>query len=483
MSSGKWYFETTIVTVGFLSMIGINNVLLQPGDYYAGVSPLGYVYLSLNGNKQNNSISTAYGASYTTGDIIGCAFDADSGSLTFYKNGVSQGVAFSSIPAGSYCFNVYGRTSGGSNNCAANFGQRPFAYTPPTGYKALNTQNLPAPSIQNGAQYMAATLYTGNGATQTIVNANNSVSFQPDLIWGKDRSSAYDNTLIDSIRGVGKELFSNSTSAENNNPGFNVTAFNSNGFALATGNQFNRSGDSYVAWQWKAGGTAVTNTAGSITSSVSANTTSGFSVVTYTGSGASATAGHGLGIAPSMVIFKNRGSAQDWYVYHASVGVNAYLVLNSTAASTSNSGWTGVSSTTFSLGGSGAQYNANGNTYVAYCFAAIPGYSAFGSYTGNGSTDGPFVYCGFRPRYVMVKRASNAEVWAVIDTSRDTYNVTSKRLLPNSSSAENTGDANVMDILSNGFKLRSTDSTQNFNGDTYIYAAFAENPFNYSLAR
>jgi hypothetical protein len=261
-----------------------------------------------------------------------------------------------------------------------------------------------------------------------------------------------------------------------------LTAFSSGGFTVGTNTDYNNLAATYVAWQWKAGGTAVSNTAGSITSSVSANTTAGFSVVTYTGTGSTGTIGHGLGDAPSMVIFKNRSSAQSWRTYHASVGVNAYLLLDSTSASTGDSGWTATSSTTFSVNGSGAQYNANTNTYVAYCFAPVAGYSAFGSYTGNGSADGPFVYLGFRPRWLLIKQTDSAgNNWFIVDTSRNTYNVIAESLLSNLSDA--TYSYTVADILSNGFKLRNTGSGINASGGTYIYMAFAENPLKFSNAR
>jgi hypothetical protein len=210
----------------------------------------------------------------------------------------------------------------------------------------------------------------------------------------------------------------------------------------------------------------------------------GFSVVTYTGSGASATVGHGLGVAPSMIIIKNRGSAQDWRVYHTTVGVNAYLLLDTTGGSASDSGWTATSSTTFTVGGSGAQYNASTNTYVAYCFAAIAGYSAFGSYTGNGSSDGPFAYLGFRPRWILIRSTTAARDWLLYDTSRAPYNVLPEGpLQPNTTGTAYTGNYLNLDILSNGFKVRDTVTNLNASGEVMIYAAFAENPFKYARAR
>jgi hypothetical protein len=483
MSSGKWYFETTITTVGAISVVGICGTQPGPTNYPYYLSD-GYAYI-YSGTKANNNTQSAYGATYTSGDIVGVAFDADSGSLTFYKNGVSQGVAYSSIPAKTYYFCVYGRTAGSANNCSANFGQRPFAYTPPSGFKSLCTFNLPAASIVNGASYMAATTYTGTGASQTISNAVNGVSFQPDFVWIKSRSAATDHALYDVIRGTQARLESNTTDAEVTSDN-GLTAFGTSGFTVNTLAQVNTNAATYVGWQWKANGTAVSNTAGSITSQVSANTTSGFAVVTYTGTGANATVGHGLGVAPSFIITKNRAFATYWLAYHVSLGNTQYICPNATdAVATSAGAWNNTSptSTVFSLGSTNPS-NYSGNTQVAYCFAAIAGYSAFGSYTGNGSTDGPFIYTGFRPRYFFVKRTDTTGSWWIEDTARSPYNVAPNLLQANAFDAEVVGSSSeYYDILSNGFKARNSAAPLNASGGTYIYAAFCESPFTNALAR
>lgn len=336
------------------------------------------------------------------------------------------------------------------------------------------------PAIVNGSQYMQAVLYTGTGATLTISGLN----FQPDFVWIKSRSAATDHKLTDSVRGVTKALVSNSTAAETTDS-TGITTFNSDGFTLGASSTYNNSGATYVAWCWKAGGTAVTNTAGSISSQVSANTTSGFAVVTYTGTGANATVGHGLGVAPSMVICKSRGTAgTNWGVWHTSLTAYSYFVqLNTTAAqaTAANAMQALPSSTVLSLGSSSIFNDAA--TMVAYCFAPIAGYSAFGSYTGNGSADGPFVYCGFRPRFLLVKRTDAASYpWVIFDTARSTYNVITSELYPNASSAE-ANSSNDFDIVSNGFKCRISAAAYNASSGTYIYAAFAENPFQNALAR
>jgi hypothetical protein len=464
VSSGKWYWETqsdqTIVGIQ-LSNADISNLTTNYGYWPSG-------------QKYTGGTGSAYGASFTSSDIIGVALDLDAGTLTFYKNNVSQGVAFSSL-SGSYC--PWLRTGTGSLGGQFNFGQRPFSYTPPTGYKSLCTQNLPAPLIKAGNKHFDATTYTGTGSTQSIVNAG---GFQPDLVWLKSRSLIAGHELVDSVRGAVKTLYSNLTNAEDTTSQ-TVTAFNSNGFSIGNDSGANSNGATQIAWQWKANGTAVTNNAGSITSQVSANTTAGFSVVTYTGNGsAGATVGHGLGVAPSMIIVKNRSVVENWPVYHTSLTANGRILLNTTGAyAASSAQWnnTTPTSSVFTVN-TDTGVNGSGNSLVAYCFAAIPGFSAFGRFSGNASTDGVFVYTGFLPRLVMVKCSSGVGNWFMLDTSRNTYNVVNNQLYPNLSNAETS--ATTLDILSNGFKMR-TSSDPNASA-TYVYAAWASNPFQNSLA-
>ena len=341
------------------------------------------------------------------------------------------------------------------------------------------------------AQNMAATLYTGNGTSQSISNAVNGVSFQPDLVWVKNRSTISDHDWVDSVRGATKVIESDLTAAEFTEAG-NVTAFNSNGYSVGSVGRVNGNGNSLVGWQWKAGGTAVSNTSGSITSSVSANASAGFSVVTYTGTaGGQKTVGHGLGVAPVFIISKNRtDAATDWYTAAGFLSgwnwSSDYFTLNTTNVKATDGGGTvfpvAPTSTVFTVGD--AATNGSGKNYVAYCFAPVAGYSAFGSYTGNGSADGPFVYTGFRPRWVMVKSSSGtAAAWILRDTSMNPSNVASIHLRPNSSAAEDTGTGEYIDILSNGFKLRGNGGNINLSAGTYIYMAFAESPFRNSLAR
>ena len=483
VSSGKWYWEQTITTIGGNAAAGISDPSLLHGTFSLGGKANDYGYHANTGQKQNNATLTTYGATYTTGDVIGVALDMDAGTLTFYKNNVSQGVAFSGL-SGSFAPGAGNYNSGVLH---MNFGQRPFAYTPPTGHVALNTQNLPTPAIANGAAYMAATTYTGTGAARSVDNSVNSLSFQPDFVWIKTRSTISSNILFDSLRGTLNYVSSNSNTAAATLAG-SLTAFNSNGFSLGTDSNTNGSGTTFVGWQWLAGaGSTSSNTNGSITSTVSVNATAGFSVVTYTGTGANATVGHGLGVAPKMILVKKRSGIQSWSAYHASLANTQYLVLDTTAAvATLATMWnsTTPTSSVFSVGTDG-NVNTSAATYVAYCFSEVAGYSKIGSYTGNGSADGPFVYCGFRPKFVMFKRTDVAANWLILDTSRNTYNVVDLMLEPNLSDAEATGLAgtNNWDALSNGFKVRGTGALTNTSSGSYIFMAFAENPFKYSLAR
>jgi len=331
------------------------------------------------------------------------------------------------------------------------------------------------PTISNGGQYMQAITYTGTGSTQTIA-----VGFQPDFVWIKSRSAATDHKLTDSVRGATKALISDSTGAETTDTN-GVTAFTSNGFTIGSDSVYNNNAATYVAWCWKAGTTSSSNTNGSITSTVSVGATQGFSVATWTGlSSGVSTIGHGLGVAPSMYIVKSRSNADNWFVYHVSTGNTGKLNLNDTSAFGTVAIWNNTSptSTVFTFNNSTV---GSAQNYVTYSFAAVKGFSAFGSYTGNGSADGPFTYLGFRPRFVMWKLSSTTGDWQMWDSSRDTYNVVGNLLDANLSNAEASGQSAV-DFLSNGFKNRSS-SVGNASGQTYIYAAFAENPFKNALAR
>jgi len=476
MTSGKWYCEVTVTANSNSQMFGICQETATLTTH-VGASSVGYGYYA-GGDKYNNGVPASYGASYTANDVIGIAYDADAGSLTFYKNNASQGVAYSGLSTtATWFFAVSAYNTNNTNDI--NFGQRPFAYTPPTGFLPLHTGNLPDSAIVDGSEYFNTVLYTGNISGASVTG----VGFQPDFVWAKNRSAVNNHELIDAVRGGSSALFSNVTNAEATQQ--RISSFDSDGWTY-TINSNSALANPYVGWTWKANGAGVSNTDGSITSTVSANPTAGFSIVTYTGTGANATVGHGLGVAPKLILFKNRASTNAWCVYHSSISPANFLQFD-TSAKLSATTYpmfgttpTAATSTVFSIG-TNPQTNA-ASTFVAYCFAEVEGYSKFGSYTGNGSADGTFVYTGFRPRWLLIKNTTGYS-WILKDTARDTRNVAGFTLVPNASAADSAAGNNPTDFLSNGFKLREGSVSINSSGTTYIYMAFAENPFKNSLAR
>ena len=615
ISSGKWYWEGT-VSGGIYHTIGVATSEI-PLTYGWGTPASGsaFGYIDTSGNKigpTGYGGGSSYGASFTSGDVIGVALDSNSGTLTFYKNGVSQGVAFSSGLASTLVSPIFGEYN--SVSWDINFGQRPFAYTPPTGYKKLNTFNLPDSTITDSSEYFVTALYTGNDATRSIDNTitasdgtetGEAIKFGPDFVWLKARTGgSYSHHLVDAVRGNNKFLMSNKTDVEKTSTD-QVTSFDANGFSLGADSagpndrEVNESGRPMVAWNWDAGNTtavtytvkvvsdsgnkyrfddfgtsAVTlnlhetgtytfdqsdgsnsghplrfsatsdgthgggseyttgvtvtgtpgsagaktvivvaasaptlyyyctvhsgmggqantnvtkgssNFAGSIISTVSANTTAGFSIVTYAGNSASsATVGHGLGIAPKAVIVKGRNySGAGWPTQ-----INGVygLRLNETGANDTANGSaffanTPPTTSVFTLGGS--DETNDGYNYLAYCFAEVEGYSKISSYTGNGSADGPFIYTGFRPAFIIFRSTILCN-WVIVDSARSTFNVMDDSLYPNTSGSEITTITDV-DFLSNGFKWRANlPNETNASGQTYVYMAFAENPFKNSNAR
>ncbi len=467
-TSGKWYWEYQITSVG-------GGAFPMAGIIATGSSALtSNVVYRTNGDKNVDGTGSAYGATYTTTDIIGVAVDTDGGTVTFYKNGSSQGAITYATSSGNYSPAL--RSNAATDNFTFNFGQRAFANTAPSGFKALCTQNLPTPTI-GATTATQANLYF-NPVTWTGNSSQVNVGFDPDLLWYKARNTTDYGGVVDVLRGDTTYLQTWTTGAEATYAGLLTT--NSTGFV--PGSVF--STNSYVAWNWKANGSGSTNTAGSITSTVSANTTSGFSVVNaLMNTGTNQSVGHGLGVKPAMVILKNRDLADNWFVWHQSLSsqTDSYLLLNSTAAvgGIPNIWGSGMTSTVIGVRPS-SFVNASQNV-IMYAFAEIAGYSKFGSYTGNGSADGPFVFTGMRPAYIMYKRTDTANNWIIYDTSRNPYNQAQLLLQADVSDAEQS--SNYCDILSNGFKLRTSNAGTNASGGTYIYMAFASNPFKYSLAR
>jgi len=495
-SGQKFYAEFVVTSVGASSdvTIGIDDGSIVPAYYSNSGSdsglPANFRGYRNGGGTYVGSTYTAGspGISYTNGNTISVAVDRSANQITYYKNGSS--VYTQSIASSVDQYYLCVMTFTGSADLTLNAGQTAFSYTAPSGFKALCTQNIFTSTIDNGANYVAASIWDGNQTARTITNTVNGISFQPDFIWTKSRSNVESHRLSDSVRGsngtVLYTLLSNDSAAEGADT--DSTGFVSTGFTIRAGsNTPNITGRTYVGWQWKASGSTVSNTAGSITSTVSANTTAGFSILTYTGTGATATIGHGLGAVPSMMIMKKRSNAGSWKVYHTVLGNTKILEMNAVdGAQTSSTYWNNTSPTsTLITVGSNGDINASGETYVSYCWTAITGYSAFTTYTGNGSGDGPFVYCGLRPRWLLIKRYdTTGDPWWVVDSTRSPYNQTTLALRPNSSNAEDSGGNANFDFLANGFKARTSGGGNgNESGATYIVAAFAENPFTISRAR
>jgi hypothetical protein len=490
VTSGKWYAEFTVQNIS--GYPGVVKGLSSSSNPYSGTTE-GYQYYGGDGNVYNQAASAVKTYStYASGDIISVALDLDNGKVFFAKNGVWQGSSnpvTGSNPAassltGTWAFHVTDNNGGtASPAVTANFGQRPFAHQAPSGFKALCTANLPTPTIADGSTAMDVVTYTGTASALSLSTPNMS----PDLVWIKRRNNAWYHRLYDSVRGAGTStaLYSNAADAEGSLNSEDLDSFDSTGFTVgpaSPANGINATGEPFVAWTWDAGSSTVTNTDGSITSQVRANPSAGFSIVSYTQPSGAQTVGHGLGVAPVLIITKARNVANDWFTYSLELPTTHYLVLHSTGAAV-NYGvaiWnnTRPTSTVFSVGAA-----LDGNNYIAYCFAPVEGYSAFGSYTGNGSADGPFVYTGFRPKWILFKQSSaSGNSWYIYDSVRGAYNVVTQRLMPDASVAELT-NFNTLDMLSNGWKVRDANSAWNASGATYIYAAFAEHPFQSARAR
>jgi hypothetical protein len=489
--TGKWIFEATFntnPTTNNYNVIGLTTTsFVKSGSSFTAAGAYGIEDVSTFGQRFVQNGTAQGSVTIPAGTVIQCLIDRDAGTLTFTRNGVLQTQAGSTvtIPA------VELLTVVGSYNTSIdiNFGQRPFAYAAPAGFKCLNTANLPQPTIPDGKDHFDTVTYTGSFPTN---NVQNSLSFAPDMVWLKSRTQTYSHYIFNKINGGTRFLNPNSQSGEGTSG--DAISFDSNGFTVTAGQALNEAGqpaNNMVAWCWKAGDTTVTNTVGSITSQVRVNQTAGFSIITYTGNGTSgATVGHGLGVAPSMILPKVTSRGVDsWHSYHSALGGTQGIILNSTAGATTDSGFwnnTNPNSSVITLG----TYNTfSAQTYVAYCWAEVEGYSKFGRYTGNGSTDGTFVYTGFRPKFIMIKSITDVESWVLLDSDRGRINTVSNNLLANVNNAENAVTAARIntDFLSNGFKLRNAgdgnQSITNKSNSTYIYAAFAEHPFKTSRAR
>ena len=497
VNSGKWYFEVYRKTAGNGFHTGIagysgstrKNYLVYSGQYYYG----------------DNNTTMGWASPGANGEIISCAFDLDNNKIWFARNNVWKGSGNPSAGSGETDTLTAGLTSVSAYTKHANasytgddihnFGQDSsfsgfktaqgnaddngigdFYYTPPTGYLALCTQNLPEPTVVP-SEHFNTVIHTGTGSTQSITG----VGFAPDFRWTKSRANTYAHLLHDNIRGETKYLQSNTVNAEATLANLSL---DSDGFTVHADDN----GSTEVSWLWKANGSGSSNTVGDINSTVSANVDAGFSIVSYTGNdnGTTNTIGHGLSQAPELVFSKRRNTGgYHWMTGYNIDGTDHSLYLNSSYAADNELTRSpqAFTATTFRPCSIGSNPHSNGiEPYIAYCFHSVEGYSKVGSYTGNGSTDGTFVHCGFRPAYVMIKRTDAANNWIILDSIRDTFNDVEKQLLPNVADSEYTVP-NTLDLTSNGFKLRDTNSSRNASGGTYIYLAFAESDFKHSNAR
>ena len=484
-TTGKWYGEFVCTAKSSTNMmIGVNSVEGFDGERQGNESQnggVGYGYINNGNNALPDGSNNSYGATWAINDVMSIALDLDNNTVNFYKNNAAQGTI--SIADGYNYVMTCGHGQGGvTATFDVNFGQRAFSYTPPTGFKALNSANLPDPTILLPNQYFNTKIYAPDGSSSFAVTG---VGFQPDWVWLKSRSYAEDHQLNDSVRGATKGLQSNSNRSETTQSN-GLTSFDSDGFTVGNLSDYNFNGDSIVSWNWNAGGSTVTNTNGNISSQVRASATAGFSIVSYSGNGSNGqTVGHGLGVAPDVIILKARGASQNWRVWHRSLAADGSkrLLLDASNGS-ENAGFlndTAPTSTLFTLGNSDDAWNASGGTYIVYLFSEVAGYSKFGSYTGNGNSNGTFVFTGFRPAWVLIKATTTTENWRLFDNKRNTFNQVNKHLVPSTSSAESTETG--LDFLANGFKFRDGDAHQNGSGHTYIYLAFAESPFKNARAR
>ena len=543
VKSGKWYYEVQMnETAGdnFRTVPGwqnapeerpkVYNRLGTSGDPFGTSSSddLGnsghYAFPPWNATFFGNGGYTGTKSAASKGDVLNVAVDFDNNKIYFGLNGtyLANDGGTDGDPANgtneslsglldngkfySPSVSLRNDSSAGSNSVRFNFGHDrsfganlslgtayadengfgEFRYSVPSGFLALCSQNLPAPAVDpnneaNPTDFFNTLLYTGDGADDRSISG---VGFQPNFTWIKQRSATRGHLLVDSVRGATQRIRSNNSIAEDTFAD-GVQAFESDGFQVGTNNTVNVSSGTYVAWNWLAGGSASSNSNGSITSSVSANTDAGFSIVSYTGNGgSSATVGHGLTTAPDVIWLKNRSAGEGWVSFYdtPTMGPTKFVTFNSTGAAATSSGeWnnTAPTNTVFTIGNQG-RVNTNTHNYIAYCFHNVDGYSRVGSYEGNSNADGPTINCGFRPAFIIFKNSEFAELWVIFDNKRDVGNLVDLPLYPNLTNSESAASSRGVDFLSSGFKIRGTDTSVNRTGDSHLYVAFADQPFKYA---
>ena len=508
-TSGKWYCEFTVDDATRFS-VGVENGDRESSTQGGNSTNSVIVFYTKAAYFNSTSTNNYLDANISNGNTIQVALDLDNNAVYVGRNNtwgnsataseIASGTTTNSLSAfvgstnmltGDVGVFVEDNSGSGTMGATANFGQRAFTYTPPTGFKALNAKNTPVPTIKNGTEYFSTSLWTGNGSSQNIdVEDNLENTWQPDWAWLKSRTINYQHSVYDAVRGASAGRLATDQTLTEVDRGVNNPSFISTGITVRNTLNDNASGQNFVGWFWKANGSGSTNSDGTISSTASVNADAGFSIVGYTGNGVSnATVGHGLGVTPALVISKTRtGSTAPWYVKHKDLDSGKNINLNSQAAQAALTGSGGIgnlsSSTTITLANgsnNNENVNASGRTYITYCFAEVEGYSKFGSYTGNGSTDGTFVYTGFRPAFVMAKRIDSTGSWYIFDNTRGAFNETEPYSLANAGNNEATDLG--WDLLSNGFKHRTSYLEQNHSGGSFIYMAFAETPFKYANAR
>jgi hypothetical protein len=482
-SSGKWTFEAQSSNIdgsskfGYVGICQMGNHNVKTGNNYMYALNLG------NGEVvRNSSIVVDIGAGALT-SLMRIEYDADNDTIKIFDDDTevfpaSTGVSNTVGLTGQSSLHFFVAPYGSGADFTVTF--KGLSDTPTSGYLELNTTNLLTnltPTIEDGSAYFQATAYTGNGSANHDIAQTGNSTFQPDFVWGKNRDLGdHGHRLYDAIRGVTKVLQSSAHDAEATDSD-GLTAFNSNGFEVGSGNHLNGNTNNIIGWQWLAGNATSTPSGGSVASTVSVNQTAGFSIVSWTGTGANATIAHGLGAVPKWIVVKNRDSAgNNWAVYHVGQNNTHVSFLDSTNAMTTTDRWqdTTPTSTVFSVDGT-TDVNKSTDDMIAYCWAEVEGFSKFGSYVGNNNADGSFVYLGFKPAWVMVKRTDSTDSWHINDAARDTFNPLDLQLQANSTVAES--GTSYMDFIANGFKLRGTQGATNASGGNYIYMAFAEHPF------
>jgi len=488
VTSGKWYYEYTdaATSSGSVGVVNASATSLTSNGM-VGNSSYGWAVNNDGAKENGNSETASYMASFTTNDVIGVALNMDDGEITFYKNGSSAGVAFNNLSGKGAIFPAVCTGSHSGNFDTLNFGQMDFEHTPPSGYKAWNTSNLPTPTIKNPTEHFVTTLWSGNDASSPYGNQTVDTGMQVDMTWQKTRSVAVDPRILDRVRTLNGNsntghIFSNLDDAEDNADS-NIDSWTSTGFVVkGNSNRADGGARTYVSWNWKANGTGGANSDGAQATVVSANQDSGFSIVTGTGTGSSTTYGHGLGVEPKVIIIKSRSGADDWYFFTSSIDGIPYNTWQYSKVNTTNAfaSTTEIANNTTTFSTS----YGNGTTFVSYCFAEVEGFSQFGIYEGNASAAGPFRNCGFKPAWIMFRPVASGNYWLVIDNKRDPYNDDApQRVYWNVTDTESTYSQTKVDLLSNGFKMNGTYGDTNPSGGIVFYMAFAESPFKYANAR